>query len=63
VRHARRAIELTPFDPFLFYYDNVVGLANLVAGNTDHAITYLRKSLRENARFSTTHRLLAIAYV
>ncbi|MBM3525693.1 MAG: tetratricopeptide repeat protein [Alphaproteobacteria bacterium] len=61
VRHATKAIALTPFDPFLYYYDCVAALAHLAAGSLDEAIAFGRKSMQANPRFTATHRVLAIA--
>jgi Flp pilus assembly protein TadD len=63
VRRAQHAVSLTPYDPFLFYYDCVTGLAHLAAGNYQEAALFARKSARAVRPFSAAHRVLAIALV
>ncbi|MFO1310814.1 MAG: adenylate/guanylate cyclase domain-containing protein [Burkholderiales bacterium] len=63
VRRAPRAIELSPFDPAMYSFTSMAGMAYLVAADYEVALGYLKKSLRLNRMFSSTHRLLTIALV
>lgn len=63
VERALRAVSLTPYDPFLFYYDCVTGLAYLAAGDYRRAVLHARKSAQASRLFSAAHRVLAIALV
>jgi TolB-like protein/class 3 adenylate cyclase/Tfp pilus assembly protein PilF len=61
VARAPRAIELSPFDPNMYSFTSVAGVAHLVAGNYDKAIELSRVSLRQNAMFTGTHKMLSVA--
>jgi TolB-like protein len=61
VQRAPRAIELSPFDPNMYSFTAVAGVAHLAAGNYDKAIEFSRTSLRQNAMFTSTHKVLAVA--
>ena len=51
--------RLNPFDPIIFYYWIVAGIAEFVAGRYSEAISWLRKSRRANPRFIACLRMLA----
>jgi TolB-like protein/class 3 adenylate cyclase len=51
--------RLDPFDPLIFYYWIVAGIAEFVAGRYNEAITWLNKSKRANPRFVACLRMLA----
>ena len=61
VGRAYRGIELSPFDPHVYVFLTVAGMAHAVAGQYDKAIELCRRSLRRNRMYLATHRLLAIA--
>jgi len=55
------AIELSPFDPYLYGFNLRAGTAHAVAGQYDRAIEYCRRSLRANRMYGATHRILTIS--
>ena len=61
IRRAPRAIELSPFDPQMYSFTSMAGMAHLVAGEYETALDYCRRSLRQNRMFSSTHRIFTIA--
>lgn len=56
-----RAMQLSPFDPHMFTFTSIAGAAEASMGNYPAAIEWARKSLRENRRFTSSHRVLTIA--
>ena len=63
VARAHRAIELSPFDPHMYMFLAIAGMAHAVAGQYEKAIDLGRRSLRRNRMYLATHRLLVIALV
>jgi tetratricopeptide (TPR) repeat protein len=63
ILRAPRAIELSPLDPFMFMFNATSAVAHTVAGNYDQAIEFSRRSIRQNAVFASSQRILAIALV
>jgi TolB-like protein len=51
--------RLNPFDPLIFFYWTVAGVAEFVAGRYNEAISWLRKSRRANPQFRPCLRTLA----
>ncbi|MCW5632557.1 MAG: hypothetical protein KIT17_04405 [Rubrivivax sp.] len=60
---AERAQQLSPLDPFRYYYDNFSSMAALLVGDHASAITFGERSLRTNRTHGSTMRILAIAQV
>jgi TolB-like protein len=58
---ARRAIRLSPRDPFLAVYYGIVGYAQFIGGNYEEAIKLAREGLRQRGDFVGAHRVLAAA--
>ncbi|MFN0088593.1 MAG: hypothetical protein ACKVX9_24610, partial [Blastocatellia bacterium] len=57
---ATRAIELTPYDPFLPYFECVLGLCHLVDENYRDGAAATRRALRSSPSFSAALRVLTI---
>jgi adenylate cyclase len=51
--------RLNPFDPLIFYFWIVAGIAEFVAGRYNEAISWLRRCRRANPRFIACLRMLA----
>jgi adenylate cyclase len=58
---SRRAIELSPLDPFRYMYLNTMAASALAASQYDYAHTLALESLRLNATHNSTIRCLAIS--
>ena len=58
---ARRAIRLSPRDPFLAVYYGIVAYAQFIGGNYEEAIKLAREGLRQRGDFVGAHRVLAAA--
>ena len=58
---ARRALKLSPRDPFSAIYNAVGAYAEFVGRNYDEAIRLARDSVRERADFAGGHRILTAA--
>jgi class 3 adenylate cyclase/TolB-like protein/Tfp pilus assembly protein PilF len=61
VRRSHRAIELSPFDPQMYFFTSTAGAAHAVAGLYDTAIELLRRSLRLNRLYTSSHRILTLS--
>ncbi len=58
---ARRAIRLSPRDPYLGVYYGVVAYAQYIGRNYQEAIEYARQAIRQRSDFVGGHRVLAAA--
>lgn len=61
VEETERAIELSPLDPWRYYYDSLRATAALAARDYERAIRLGRRSLRSNRAHASTLRVIAIA--
>ena len=59
VLHAEKALRLSPFDKYRFYYRAALGLAHYVAGGYAEAIRHGRIAVDENPAFTSNLRYLA----
>lgn len=59
---ARRALDLSPFDPLGYYYKTLAGGAFLTNGEYRLAIELAEDARRENRFHHSTYRVLALAY-
>jgi TolB-like protein len=59
VAHAQKALRLSPFDKYRFYYRAALGLAHYVAGEYDEAIRCASIAREENPGFTSNLRYLA----
>ena len=58
---ARRAVRLSPHDPFSAIYNGVAGFAAFVEGDYNEAIRLSREGVRQRSDFVGGHRVLAAA--
>jgi TolB-like protein/Tfp pilus assembly protein PilF len=58
---ARRAIRLSPRDPYLGVYYGIVAYAQFIARNYDEAIKHARQAIRQRSDFVGGHRVLVAA--
>jgi tetratricopeptide (TPR) repeat protein len=58
---ARRAIRLSPRDPFAAVYFGIVAYAQFIGGNYQEAIKMARESIRQRSDFVGGHRVLTAA--
>ena len=58
---ARRAIRLSPRDPYLGVYYGIVAYAQYIARNYDEAIEFSRQAIRQRSDFVGGHRVLVAA--
>lgn len=61
VKHAQRALRLSPLDPYRWFYDALAASAELSAGRYERAIELAQRSLRANRLHTSTFRALAIS--
>jgi adenylate cyclase len=61
VEETDRAFELSPLDPWHYYYDSLRATAALAARDYERAIELARRSLRSNRTHASTLRVIAIA--
>jgi adenylate cyclase len=59
VRHAERAMRLSPFDQNLFTYYTFLGLAHYTNGTYDEAVKWGRMALSERPMYTANLRILA----
>jgi TolB-like protein/DNA-binding SARP family transcriptional activator len=58
-----RAKALSPYDPLMYAYSIVEGMAFLADGQYDRAVECARRSIHENRTYTSAHRLLVMALV
>jgi TolB-like protein/Tfp pilus assembly protein PilF len=58
---ARRALRLSPRDPYSAVYTGIVAYAQFLGGNYDEAMRLSRESLRQRSDFVGAHRVLTAA--
>jgi adenylate cyclase len=61
VEETERAAELSPLDPWRYYYDSLRATAALADRDYERAIVLGRRSLRSNRTHASTLRVMAIA--
>src|SRR5579863_6570924 len=62
VHEITKAMALSPYDPLMYAYSGIAGVAYLTDGQYERAIEYARRSVRENKTYTSSHRLLVVAY-
>ena len=60
---AKRALKLTPIGSAQYYFESLAAFCIACAGNHEESIRLCRRSLRQNALHSATHRMLIISLV
>jgi TolB-like protein/Tfp pilus assembly protein PilF len=58
---ARRALRLSPRDPFSAVYNGIAAYAQFIGGNYDEAMRLSREALRQRGDFVGAHRVLTAA--
>ena len=58
----QRALQLSPLDPWRYYYDSLAASAAVAAGRYEEAIQLGERSFRANRTHLSTLRVLAISY-
>ncbi len=58
---ARRALRLSPRDPFTAIFNGIAAYAELTGRNYDEAIRLARAAIRDRAEFVGAHRVLTVA--
>jgi TolB-like protein len=61
VEETDRAVELSPLDPWRYYYDSLCATAALAAREYERALSLARRSLQCNRTHASTLRVMAIA--
>ncbi len=59
--HAKRALRLSPFDPFSYEAHNALGLASIQEARYDEAASNFANAVQANTRFSTLYFFQAVA--
>ena len=63
VEEINKAMALSPYDPLMYAYSGVAGMAYLADGQYERAIECALRSLRENRTYTHAYRLLVMALV
>jgi TolB-like protein/DNA-binding SARP family transcriptional activator len=63
IEEVNKAMALSPYDPLMYAYSGIAGMAYLVDGQCERAIECALRSLRENRTYTHAHRLLVMALV
>lgn len=61
IEKINRAMALTPYDPLMYAYSGIAGMAYLVDGQYERAIEFGLRCMQENRTYTHAYRLLAIA--
>lgn len=61
VHASARALELSPLDPLLYYFESLAASSHIAAGQHTEAIRLCERSLRRNVTHLHTHRALITA--
>jgi adenylate cyclase len=63
IEHARRALQLSPFDPFAFFAEHMLSQGYYVNGDYHDAVIWGRRAAARNDRLTSNLRTLAAALV
>src|SRR5205814_309633 len=63
IEEINKAMALSPYDPLMYAYSGVAGMAYLADGQYERAIECGLRSLRENRTYTHAYRLLVMALV
>jgi adenylate cyclase len=61
IQEINKAMALSPYDPLMYAYSGIAGMAYLADGQYDRAIECALRSMRENKTYTHAHRLLVMA--
>ena len=62
IHEIQKAMALSPYDPRMYAFSGIAGVAYLADGQYERAIEYALRSLRENKTYTSSRRLLVVAY-
>ena len=60
IEEAKRGSALSPFDPLMYFFNTIAGMAYLVDAQYERAIECGYRSLRDNRRYTAGHRVLVL---
>jgi TolB-like protein/DNA-binding SARP family transcriptional activator len=63
IEEINKAMALSPYDPLMYAYSGIAGMAYLADGQYERAVECALRSLRENRTYTHAYRLLVIALV
>jgi tetratricopeptide (TPR) repeat protein len=63
IEEINKAMRFPPYDPLMYAYSGVAGMAYLADGQYERAIECALRSLRENRTYTHAYRLLVMALV
>ncbi|MBV9376609.1 MAG: hypothetical protein JO320_16405 [Alphaproteobacteria bacterium] len=63
IEEINKAMALSPYDPLMYAYSGIAGMAYLTDGQYERAIECALRSLRENRTYTHGYRLLVMALV
>jgi adenylate cyclase len=63
IEEVNKAMALSPYDPLMYAYSGIAGMAYLADGQYERAIECALRSLRENRTYTHGYRLLVMALV
>jgi len=61
VEEINRAMALSPYDPLMYAYNSVAGMAYLADGKFERAVEYGLRSIGENRTYTSSYKLLVLA--
>ncbi len=61
VEEINRARALSPYDPLMYAYNSVAGMAYLADGQFERAVEFGLRSIGENRTYTSSYRLLVLA--
>jgi TolB-like protein/Tfp pilus assembly protein PilF len=62
IHEIQKAMALSPYDPLMYAYSGIAAVAYLADGQYERAIEYALRSVRENKTYTSSRRLLVVAY-
>jgi TolB-like protein len=62
IEHLKRAMRLSPFDPFMFTMQGVTAFAHFFAGRYDEAVAWAERAFWERPNILATLRIAAASY-
>src|SRR5262245_37756360 len=63
IEEINKAMALTPYDPLMYAYTGIAGMAYLADGQYERAVECGLRCVQENKTYTHAYRLLAIALV
>jgi TolB-like protein/DNA-binding SARP family transcriptional activator len=63
IEEINKAMALSPYDPLMYAYSGIAGMAYLADGQYERAVECAMRSLRENRTYTHAYRMLVMALV